>query len=163
MGVEISGDRLGLGTNLFSDRPTRTEEIGVEDEDREVAKKSEFLTELAKLDEEDNLLLVRKGTGPRVNLDASSYDYYNGKIYVTASEFQNIDKEIASVQLAVWTVQDQSDLQWVGMYQRDDGSYYGEVETAGFGYKPGQYNMQAYIFDTAGKTYLAGGAQTMVE
>lgn len=42
MGVEIEGDRLGLGTNLFSDKPTLTEEYGFDALDTELQKKSEF-------------------------------------------------------------------------------------------------------------------------
>lgn len=42
MGVEIEGDRLGLGTNLFSDAETLTEQYGFEVLDEELLKKSEF-------------------------------------------------------------------------------------------------------------------------
>lgn len=42
MGVEIKGDRLGIGTDLFSDRKTLFEEYGFEKADNEVAKKSEL-------------------------------------------------------------------------------------------------------------------------
>lgn len=42
MGVEIEGDRLGLGTNLFSDKLTLAEVYGCEALDWELQKKSEF-------------------------------------------------------------------------------------------------------------------------
>ncbi len=42
MGVKIEGDRLGLGTDLFADRPTLTEQYGFETMDEELMKKSEF-------------------------------------------------------------------------------------------------------------------------
>ncbi len=42
LGVEIEGDRLALGTNLFSDKKTLTEEFGFEMLDKELQKKSEF-------------------------------------------------------------------------------------------------------------------------
>lgn len=42
MGVEIEGDRLGLGTNLFSAKPTFCELYGFETLDWELQKKSEF-------------------------------------------------------------------------------------------------------------------------
>lgn len=42
MGVKIEDDRLALGTNLFSDRKTLTEEFGFERLDEELQKKSEF-------------------------------------------------------------------------------------------------------------------------
>ena len=42
--VEIL-DRLGLGTNLFSDLPTLTEEYGYEFLDEELQKRSEYYNE----------------------------------------------------------------------------------------------------------------------
>ncbi|MBQ8893306.1 MAG: LTA synthase family protein [Clostridia bacterium] len=42
LGVEIEGDRLGLGTNLFSDQKTLTEEYGFEGLSEELNKKSVF-------------------------------------------------------------------------------------------------------------------------
>lgn len=42
MGVDIAGDRLGLGTNLFSSQPTLTEQYGFELLDKELQKKSVF-------------------------------------------------------------------------------------------------------------------------
>lgn len=42
MGVTIQGDRLGLGTNLFSAKKTLTEEFGFETVDAEFQKKSTF-------------------------------------------------------------------------------------------------------------------------
>lgn len=45
MGVTIEGDRLGLGTNLFSDRQTLTEEHSFEVLNKELQKKSTFYNE----------------------------------------------------------------------------------------------------------------------
>ena len=45
MGVEIEGDRLGLGTNLFSEKQTLCELYGYEALDWELQKKSEFYEE----------------------------------------------------------------------------------------------------------------------
>lgn len=42
MGVEIEGNRLGLGTNLFSSEKTLMEELGVENFNLEVSKRSSF-------------------------------------------------------------------------------------------------------------------------
>ena len=42
MGVEIEGDRLALGTNLFSDKETLTEEFGYEYLVEELQKQSDF-------------------------------------------------------------------------------------------------------------------------
>ena len=42
LGVNIEGERLGLGTNLFSQKPTLCEEYGFEQLDLELQKKSDF-------------------------------------------------------------------------------------------------------------------------
>ncbi len=42
MGVDIEGDRLGLGTNLFSTKKTLAEELGYEKFNKELQKKSHF-------------------------------------------------------------------------------------------------------------------------
>ena len=45
MGCEIEGDRLGLGTNLFSDTPTLAETMGIYGFNAELAKASEYYEE----------------------------------------------------------------------------------------------------------------------
>jgi phosphoglycerol transferase len=48
MGFEIEGDRLGLGTNLFSEEKTLAEKKGLEWMDQEFSKSSDYyLTEFA--------------------------------------------------------------------------------------------------------------------
>ena len=42
MGASIEGNRLGLGTNLFSDKKTIMEEIGFNELNNEVQKTSRF-------------------------------------------------------------------------------------------------------------------------
>jgi len=46
LGVEIEGNRLGLGTNLYSDQPTLTEQYGFEMTDLELQKKSAFYNDI---------------------------------------------------------------------------------------------------------------------
>lgn len=54
MGVEIEGERLGLGTNLFSGKPTWAELYGYENLDWELQKKSVFYnTRFLEMDEEE--------------------------------------------------------------------------------------------------------------
>lgn len=55
MGVRIKGDRLGLGTDLFSASQTLTEKYGYENLNAELQKKSEFYnSEFLKMEEELN-------------------------------------------------------------------------------------------------------------
>ena len=45
IGVKIEGNRLGLGTNLFSETPTLSEELGLENFSNELKKNSKFYNE----------------------------------------------------------------------------------------------------------------------
>jgi len=42
LGIEIEGNRLGLGTNLFSDKKTLYEEYGISDVEQELSKNSKY-------------------------------------------------------------------------------------------------------------------------
>ena len=55
LGVEIEGDRLGLGTNLFSGRQTLTEKYGYEFLNEELQKRSVYYNEELLDDEEQRL------------------------------------------------------------------------------------------------------------
>ena len=52
MGVEIEGNRLGLGTNLFSDTPTLLEKYGLDEVSTELSKKSYLIDNLANINED---------------------------------------------------------------------------------------------------------------
>ena len=52
LGVEIPGERLGLGTNLFSGRATLTEEFGKTAEKKELEKRSDFMIRLGGIDKD---------------------------------------------------------------------------------------------------------------
>lgn len=51
LGVKIEGERLGLGTNLYSDVPTLSEQYGRAKEKEELEKKSELMVQLGQIDE----------------------------------------------------------------------------------------------------------------
>ena len=62
MGVKIEGNRLGLGTNLFSSRATILEEYGIDYVVEEIQKDSELMTKLAStVDIENDTIKVREG------------------------------------------------------------------------------------------------------
>ena len=51
MGVEIEGDKLGLGVNLFSSKKTLSEEVGLSKINEELEKKSSFYQNVALYEE----------------------------------------------------------------------------------------------------------------
>ena len=52
MGIEIPGDRLGLGSNLFSKTPTLLEDYGLKHVKKELEKRSDFMISLGQIDKE---------------------------------------------------------------------------------------------------------------
>lgn len=154
LGAEIEGDRLGLGTNLFSSRPTLTELYSVDAVESELQKKSEFLEDLANIDYDSQELKIREGWAPTGTVSADVYQSSTGILPVTVTDLSNMPDNIQSVQMAVWTTEDQSDLQWIPLTAMDDGSYAGEINVANYGYKTGTYNIHAYLTDGSGAQYM---------
>ena len=161
MGVNIEGNRLGLGTNLFSERPTISEEIGLDNEDEELGKKSVFMENLANINEKSELLLKRQGIYPTAQFVTSAYDYNNGYFYLELSEISNVDI-VDSVKAAVWKAEDQSDQVWIDLEPGEDGIFRAAVDAAFFGYEQGEYHMQAYVTDGDGNEYMVGEVSGML-
>ena len=153
LGVEIEGDRLGLGTNLFSSKQTLTERFGIEAEKRELEKKSTLLEKIAALDENKQELLVREGKGPKADIIVGEYEEEIGGLPVSVAEFQNIPNGVANIMVAVWKDEKQSDLQWIQMEIQEDNSYYVCIDLSNFSYQSGQYYIHAYVIDGAGEQY----------
>ena len=147
---------MGLGTNLFSSKQTLTERFGIEVEKSEITRKSELLESLADLDENNQELLIRIGKAPEAKVTAEEYNSETGSISVKAAEFENISNGVSEVILTVWTEGDQSDLQYIEMEMQEDGSYYAGVNILDFGYKLGEYFIDAYVTDGAGEKYMVG-------
>lgn len=57
LGVEIEGNRLGLGTNLFSELPTLAEQFGIEKLNQEIRKRSIFYEQIAGKDNIDDSIM----------------------------------------------------------------------------------------------------------
>lgn len=74
LGVTISGDRLGLGTNLFSDTQTLTEQYGADKMNQEMARKSEFLASSNQIVFNDELVsTIRKAVNYSIQRVGNQY------------------------------------------------------------------------------------------
>lgn len=162
MGVSISGNRLGLGTNLFSGAPTLSERFGKETESRELSRKSALMEDLANIDEKKQALLVNTEEAPEADITVGPYDRNTATFPVVATNLQNIGSGIESLLTAVWTEPDQSDLQWIPMELREDGLYYLDVDITSYGYKTGDYQVHVYMTDVHGNQFALGAFSTAV-
>ena len=156
LGVDIEGNRLGLGTNLFSSTQTLTERFGIEYEKKELGKKSKLMEALADLNENAKDLLVREGKLPMANVWSEPYESDSGALPVRVNDIKNLSADVSHVMVAVWTNEDQSDLQWIQMEIQEDGSYYARINVPSFGYKEGEYRIHAYVVDENGEQYMVG-------
>ena len=154
LGVEIEGNRLGLGTNLFSDEMTLVELYGTDMLTAELSKRSELLDELTSdVDPDSTALKVREGRAPTADAVIEIPDPAAGAARIVISNFENTETGIASVSAAVWTADDQSDVLWVPAAAQPDGTYLAEFNLAGAGFASGNYHLDVYLTDDQGDQY----------
>lgn len=163
LGVSIEGERLGLGTNLFSTSQTLTERFDISTIKKEISKKSKLMEKLANIDENKEGLLMREGKVPQANVYAGTYQFETGVLPVTLTDITNLQNNIETVMLAVWTNEDQSDLQWIHMEENEEGNYSVNINVPNFNYKVGEYQIHAYIIDNSGNQYMVGRTIGTVE
>ena len=105
LGCEIEGDRLGLGTNLFSSRPTLIEEYGAEYLDSELGMKTDFYDSIGQFDyitsdimKHLRYLDIRTSLSDDGMLDVSFWGIENGKVEIASArgEFYSGDILAAS-------------------------------------------------------------------
>ena len=163
LGVKIEGNRLGLGTNLFSTTQTLTERYGREKVKEEVSRKSEMMEELADIDAEKPELLARTGVMPAAEIWTEAYRKEEGAFLVEVTDIVHMRSELDSVALAVWTGNDQSDMQWIRMEPDGEGNYYADINIANFGYVLGDYHIEAYVIDQEGGQYMVGSTMNIAQ
>ena len=164
LGVKIDGDRLGLGTNLFSDTLTLEETYGIDRMAEELQKKSKLMEELTStINKDAEELLIREGRAPTATVTVQEYSYQNGWLPVRITDLANADTATSTVNIAVWMEEDRSDQQWIQAELQADGTYLCNINVANFGFKLGQYNIEAYLIDNTGAQYLLGSTTGLVE
>lgn len=104
LGVQIDGDRLGLGTNLFSGTKTLLEEFGNSKVNAELKKKSEFIEKLSALDKTNDALLIREGKMNGADADIDMTHVAEGYIPVAVTNVS--DSIVNNLQGLVLTVLD---------------------------------------------------------
>ena len=160
LGVKIDGNRLGLGTNLFSSTQTLTERFGIDKMESELKKKSKMMEKLGDIREVETDIgtqTVQEENIPAAELSIGDYDYNNSSLPISVTNISNVPGNIQSVMAAVWKEADQSDLQWVELYQLEDGSYYTDLYVADYGENPGDYNIHIYVIDESGTPTIVNG------
>lgn len=163
LGAQIEGNRLGLGTNLFSTEETLVERYGIDYENQELEKRSELLDRLANINEDSPELLAREGKIPTANVEVGAYQSDSGVLPLTVTNIENIQEDIQSVMVAVWSSEDQSDLQWIPLEGDEQNGYSVNIDMATFDFKTGLYNLHIYFVDSNGQQCMLAETTAVIE
>lgn len=165
LGVKIGGNRLGLGTNLYSSTPTLTERFGIEKEEEEIKRKSKMMDELAdirQIEKPDVTSNEAEQSVPSAQVEAGEYQFDSSLLPIAVRNIENLQVDLQSVMVAVWKEDDQSDLQWIPMELLDDGTYYTYAYIGNYGEALGNYHIHAYAVDTTGNLIILGGTEKVL-
>ncbi|MCR5343178.1 MAG: LTA synthase family protein [Butyrivibrio sp.] len=136
LGASIEGDRLGLGTNLFSDTDTLLEKYGMEYEKAELDRKSHFMNELAGIT--DEMAMEQNYEGASAN---ASINIEGDNVKVVVSEIKGVVEKIEEMQVDVRKDGDYSSSMIYIMKQQPDGSYEVEIPVSEINPKDTDFNI----------------------
>ena len=143
LGVQIDGDRLGLGTNLFSGTKTLLEKFGNSKVNAELKKKSEFIEKLSAVD---------KMNGADADIDMTHVA--EGYIPVAVTNVSDsIVNNLQGLVLTVWTEDGQADVTWYELNPDEEGNYAGVIDLSRFNYKSGTYYVNVRAVEQSKREY----------
>ncbi len=119
LGATIDGNRLGLGTNLFSSEDTLLEKYEMDYAESELNRKSNMMNKLAGLSAD--AIAQQNYEDPTATVTLTE-DGEN--INVTVTDFENVIEQIASVELEYKPDGDSSKKVTEKMKEQSDGSYF---------------------------------------
>lgn len=154
LGVQIDGDRLGLGTNLFSGTKTLLEEFGNRKVNAELKKKSEFIEKLSAVDKTNDALLIREGNMNGADADIDMTHVAEGYIPVAVTNVSDsIVNNLKGLVLTVWTEDGQADVTWYELNPDEEGNYAGVIDLSRFNYKSGTYYVNVRAVEQSKQEY----------
>lgn len=154
LGVQIDGDRLGLGTNLFSGTKTLLEEFGNSKVNAELKKKFEFIEKLSAVDKTNDALLIREGKMNGADADIDMTHVAEGYIPVAVTNVSDsIVNNLQGLVLTVWTEDGQADVTWYELNPDEEGNYAGVIDLSRFNYKPGTYYVNVRAVEQSKREY----------
>ena len=154
LGVQIDGDRLGLGTNLFSGTKTLLEEFGNSKVNAELKKKSEFIEKISAVDKTNDALLIREGKMNGADADIDMTHVAEGYIPVAVTNVSDsIVNNLQGLVLTVWTEDGQADVTWYELNPDEEGNYAGVIDLSRFNYKPGTYYVNVRAVEQSKREY----------
>lgn len=139
MGVDIEGDRLGLGVNLYSEEPTLLEQYGIDEVTKELEHKSLFIEELADIDMEavEEAGLTEDVIWMRVAL--SDYDVSDGSGKLMLSKIHGVTENTVGFQVWLYPKRGEDACSKYSLsFDREAGGYVTELPLRDFDFDEGQ-------------------------
>ncbi|MDY4808862.1 MAG: sulfatase-like hydrolase/transferase [Bulleidia sp.] len=125
LGVRIDGNRLGLGTDLFSGVSTLLERSDVLSFSTELSKSSDFMKEKASLEQDTDALINRSGISPGGNVTLVSYDESSEKAVYSVDDIFYLSGSIQAMRISTY---DGEELLDEGVLEYDGcGQYTGSI------------------------------------
>ena len=125
----------------------------IEQEEKELGKKSKLLNKMAQIDKKKYEKELVAQTDPVGKAKTGKYNAETEEIPITVKNIQYADKGIQSVMAAVWKYDDQSDLQWVPLAMFDGDVWKGDIDISAYEDPKGAYNIHVYLVDGKGDLY----------
>jgi len=141
MGCQIEGNRLGLGTNLYSHQKTLTEIYGLSEESKLLAAKSDFMTFLAAVP--DDIIANSDANQLQPTGDVSISKHTNGSISITIT---NIEKNQREVETAIVMINDTR----FYMHKNNNDSFSLDIAKSDL---PEEYQVSVILIDSYGNEY----------
>lgn len=116
----------------------------------------EKLTSYIKVEEVGQVETVEEKV-PEALVTVGEYDGTAAVLPVLISDIRNVQGEIVAMNVAVWTAEDQSDLQWSQAWKNEEGNYVLDISIANFGYQTGKYHIDVYGVQGDGSMVMLGG------
>lgn len=155
LGVEISGNCLGLGTNLFSAEQTLVERFGVDYVAAELMKRTEFVESMiwgVPIAGENYL----QQDYSAVQIMAWDYQVETGILPVSVSDIQGAKSGETTVFARISQWEDTRDGVWILAEETSEGGYLLNIPMQNFWYKEGYYCVEVYMTDIEGNVRMLG-------
>ena len=146
LSVDIEGDKLGLGTNLYSEKETLVEQFGTSTVRKELSRKSPYLEELEKVDEAGSAVLMEKIQSTfQGDLYIDSYKEKRGRIKMRLENQPILGLSYERIEL-VWQEYGSDEIKTVNMKQdkKDPNCYTGTVKISSWSQPVGKIWVNFY-------------------
>ena len=148
LGCTIEGERLGLGTNLYSSRDTLVEEYGFDEVNAEMEKRSNFMIELADINIYSEELLEAQGMMPKASITMDGFDSESETMQFILSNIENISEAYKRVELRI---SDGSQTRKIVMKESEESVYTAEADLSGLNYK--NASLTAVVIGKSGREF----------